>query len=101
MSLYVGTIFGKGEGSLGREHYGKSEYGADGRKLITKEIRCTAKIKSRTVKKIHCTCYIKARYKLSEPTIEDIYGFYTTRYMQLGCLDGPLFPFYTQEEVET
>lgn len=101
MSPIYGSVYDNGKGSMGREQYGRSEYGADSKKRITKVIHCLGKIKSRTIKKIQCQCYIKSRYRLSEPTIEDVYSYTTTRYMQLGCLDGPLFPFYSQEEVES
>lgn len=44
---------------------------------------------------IHAKYRVKARYDGSEATIEDIYSYATQRYMMLGCLDGPLFPYNT------
>ena len=36
------------------------------------------------------------RYTGNEATIEDIYSNVTRRALALGCLDGPLFPFYSE-----
>ena len=44
------------------------------------------------IKRIQIHAQVNARYKQHEPTIEDVYSYATTRYMMLGCLDGPAFP---------
>ncbi len=38
------------------------------------------------------------RYNGTEPSVEDVHAFVTYRFMALGCLDGPLFPYYTRKE---
>lgn len=47
-------------------------------------------------RRVHVRYKIKARYTRTETTIEDIYVSATARFMKLGCLDGPLLPYFSK-----
>lgn len=45
---------------------------------------------------INADVVIASRYTGEEATIEDIQSYYTSRYMMLGCFDGPALPMWTE-----
>ena len=45
----------------------------------------------------YTTINLVARYKITEPTIEDVYSYATDRFMRMKCLDGTLFPFFSKD----
>ena len=75
-----------------KQIYDKYIYGSTELAEFTSVLRVTCGVHSTDTKRIQVHAQINSRYKSTEPTIEDIYSYATTRYMMLGCLDGPAFP---------
>lgn len=82
----------------GRDQYGTTLYGQqalEDRELI---VHASYSVIGSMKRVVHSKYRVKSRYTGKEDTIEDIYCYATRRYMALGCLDGPLFPFYTKQD---
>ena len=47
--------------------------------------------------KVYINYKINNRLTGEEDTIEDIYSYSAYRFLALGCLDGPMLPFYSKE----
>lgn len=75
-----------------KQIYDKYIYGTTEIAEFTSILRVSCGVNSTDTKKIQVHAQVNARYKSYEPTIEDIYSYSTSRYMMLGCLDGPAFP---------
>jgi len=77
------------------ELYDKELWGAERAVPIATDLHMFYGVATVMSVTLQCDYHVNARYKNTEPTIEDIYSCVTMRYMSLGCLDGPLFPYYS------
>ena len=75
-----------------KQIYDQYIYGTTELAEFQSPLHVTCAVHSTDIKRIQVHALVNARYKPHEPTIEDVYSYATTRYMMLGCLDGPTFP---------
>lgn len=83
----------------GSEPYGLKVWGSNELKDRTVTIKGHFGILGSKVSRLHGHFLVFNRYSGQEPSIEDVHAFVTYRFMALGCLDGPLFPYYSRKEV--
>lgn len=83
------------------ELYDRELWGAERPVDIATDLHLFYGVASAIAVTLQCDYHVNARYKTTEPTIEDVYSCSTMRYMSLGCLDGPLFPYYSSEVGDT
>ena len=86
-----GTPYGEGD-------YGVGVYGQGYAVEQTRVIHAHYNVLGSMARIIHTKYIVKARYSGTEDTIDDIYCYATQRFMALGCLDGPLFPYKSRAE---
>lgn len=84
----------------GREQYGTTLYGQETLEDRSTTVRAHFQTIGSMSRVVHTKYRVKARYSGKEATLEDVYTYSTKRYMMLGCLDGPFFPFHSSTSKE-
>lgn len=76
--------------------YGIPLYGQEGLIRQSMSIEGDLPILGMAYTFLNASVTIASRYTGNEATIEDIQSYYTSRYMMLGCFDGPALPMWTE-----